>query len=357
MRRWLSNLAVMALAAALPCLVAEALLRVAAPPADTPQLFRRLPSAAEWSGQPHARGLHAGVPVSFNGLGLRDAERAPRPAAGAYRILALGDSVTFGMGVAQEQTYPRQAEALLNGRGGAGPQVEVLNMGMPGYNTLHELALLKESGLALEPDMVVVGFLYNDIEPSSGQRESPGAQRESSSAERESSSFRPVLNDSLLWLKKHSLLVAWASPRLGGLLRPLGFSSLGQVGSVKDQYVEGNPQWQAVRAALLEMQRLTRERGIELVVMIIPAMARFDDAAYPIKEYHQAVAAFCRGQGIRTLDLLPAFWGMDGTRFWISATDGHPNAQGQRIIAQALAGYVAPLLAPRAIHTRAGAGR
>jgi len=55
-------------------------------------------------------------------------------------------------------------------------------------------------------------------------------------------------------------------------------------------------------------------------------MAKFSDATYPIKEYHQAVAAFCHSNGIKVLDLLPAFWGGDGTQYWISATDGHPNA-------------------------------
>jgi lysophospholipase L1-like esterase len=80
--------------------------------------------------------------------------------------------------------------------------------------------------------------------------------------------------------------------------------------------------------------------------MIIPAMTRFTDAVYPIKEYHQAVARFCAENGIKWLDLLPAFWGLDGSQMWISPTDGHPNARGQRVIAQALAAFLAPALPP-----------
>jgi lysophospholipase L1-like esterase len=338
--KWLVNITVMLVAAAIPCALGEVWLRLIAPPADTAELFRKLSSPVEWSGRPHARGLHTGVPVAFNSLGLRDAERTPQPAPGALRILAIGDSVTFGMGVAQEQTYPRQLEMLLSRE--RGMPVEVLNMGMPGYNTRHQLAQLRELGLSLQPKVVVLGFLYNDVEPSSAQRSATPPQEERSLLRQAQS----TINAGTLWLKKNSLFFAWLTPRLGIVLRPLGFKGFGQVGEVKDKYVDTNPQWRGVQQALLEMQRLTAERGIELVVMIIPAMAKFDDATYPIKEYHQAVAAFCRDRGIRHVDLLPAFWGLDGTRFWIHATDGHPNAEGQRIMAEALAKYLAPLLPP-----------
>lgn len=338
--KWLANLAVTALAALVPCLIAEAGLRVMAPPADSADMWRKLPSAVEWSGQPNGRGLHAGVPVAFNGFGYRDAERSPQPAPGTVRVLALGDSVTFGMGVAQERTYPRQAEVLLSAARGA--PVEVLNLGMPGYNTLHQLAQLRELGLGLQPKIVVVGFLYNDIELSSAQK-GEGVVKDQP-VESLPRKIKSGINGAYLWLKQHSLFVAWLSPRLANALRPLGVKGFGQVGEIKDQYVDSNPNWRRMQQALLEMKQLTAERGIELVVMIIPAMAKFSDATYPIKEYHQAVAGFCRSNGIKVLDLLPAFWGGDGTQYWISATDGHPNAQGQKIIAEALAAYLAPLL-------------
>lgn len=133
-------------------------LRWVAPPENTPGLFRKLDgSPMEWSGTPHARGVHFGVPVAFNSLGLRDAERSPAPEPGTVRILALGDSVTFGMGVPEADTSPRRLESLLNAA--PGPRVEVRNMGTPGYNTLQELAQLREVGLGLRPDLVVVGYL------------------------------------------------------------------------------------------------------------------------------------------------------------------------------------------------------
>jgi len=344
------NGALAVVAAAVPCLVAETALRLLAPPPDTPGLFAKVPSEVEWSGVPNARGRFAGVPVSFNRLGLRDRDRSPERTPGTIRIIALGDSVTFGLGVAEEDAFPRVTESLLNAsrRDGLSP-VEVLNFGMPGYNTVHELAQLRETGLAFHPDVVVVGFLYNDVEPSTAQGRRLGRtthQPHDAAANALSLGrrLRSSINSSVTYLKEHSLFFGWLSPRLGAVLRPLGAKGFGQVGEIKDQYVDSNLDWQWARAALLDLKKSCEEKRIRLVVLVIPAMARFTDSSYPIKEYHEALDRFCRDHAFTCLDLLPAFWGLDGTRFWISASDGHPNAQGHRIIAEALARFLSPLL-------------
>jgi lysophospholipase L1-like esterase len=351
--RWLTNAVVVLVAAALPCVALEVWLRATALPPDTPNLFVRLPPPVEWSGRPLARGTHSGVPVAFNQHGLRDRERSLEPAAGTTRVLVLGDSVTFGMGVPFEDTYPARTEARLNASLGGAATVEVLNFGIPGYNTLHSLAQLRELGLAFRPDIVVVGFLYNDVELSTRQRES-GASASTGASTPSAPSFgrslKSAVNAGVLYLKQNTYFFPWLTPRLGMALRPLGFSGFGQVGEFKDQYADSNPNWQRMRSALLEMQALGGEYDFDLALMIIPAMARFDDAGYPLKEYHQAVLSFGRESGIASLDLLSAFWGLDGTQLWISPTDGHPNARGHQIMADALADFLAPLVHKHIAH-------
>ncbi|MGQ0736172.1 MAG: SGNH/GDSL hydrolase family protein [Acidobacteriota bacterium] len=110
---------------------------------------------------PNYDGWFAGVPTRINNLGFRDDRDfslAKGPAT--FRILVLGDSVTFGHG--SVHTYPRLLEdALRLWR----PEVDwqVWNLGVPGYNTSQELAHLLDVGPQFQPDLVVVGFFENDL--------------------------------------------------------------------------------------------------------------------------------------------------------------------------------------------------
>jgi len=110
---------------------------------------------------PGAHGHFWESDVHVNSLGFRGDEVAATPAPGTNRILALGDSTTFGYGVGAEEAWPAVLERLLAQAPGA-PPVEVLNLGIPGYDTLNEAARLAGRGLALDPDLALVGYCLND---------------------------------------------------------------------------------------------------------------------------------------------------------------------------------------------------
>ncbi len=101
-----------------------------------------------------------GVTFEINALGLRGPEVVKPKPPGVFRILVLGDSVTLGYGVPEEASYPRVLEQLA--RGG---RVEVINAGTSGHHTIDQVGFLEHYGLALEPDLVVTGFTYSDLEP------------------------------------------------------------------------------------------------------------------------------------------------------------------------------------------------
>jgi hypothetical protein len=108
-------------------------------------------------------GWFAGVPVHINRLELRDPREydlAKRPHT--FRILMLGDSVTFGHGSVSEHSYPYLLEQRLEAWR-SDVDWEVWNAAVPGYNTSQELAQLLEVGPRFQPDLVVVGFFENDL--------------------------------------------------------------------------------------------------------------------------------------------------------------------------------------------------
>ena len=96
--------------------------------------------------------------VHINSAGLRGKSDVPiakepdRP-----RVLVFGDSFTFGDEVRDEEAYPAVLGELL-------PEAEVINFGVHGYGHDQMLLLLREEGLRYEPDLVVLGFVRDDME-------------------------------------------------------------------------------------------------------------------------------------------------------------------------------------------------
>src|SRR5207253_3371467 len=78
--------------------------------------------------------------VRINSLGFRGTEITRQPAPGTLRVLALGDSQTFGNGLDLSETWPQQLEERL--QGARGERWEVVNGGIPGTDTWqHEIVL------------------------------------------------------------------------------------------------------------------------------------------------------------------------------------------------------------------------
>ena len=100
-------------------------------------------------------------------LALAAALVAQSRAETPLRLLAFGDSLVHGYGLAGGETFPEQLEAALQGEGLA---VEVLNGGNSGDTTAAGLARL-DWALADRPDAVIVELGANDglrgIDPNS----------------------------------------------------------------------------------------------------------------------------------------------------------------------------------------------
>ncbi len=111
---------------------------------------------------PNTRMSVWGDTFSSNGLGYRE---GPVPkAADTYRVLFVGDSWAYGMGVTLRESFPHQFAAIANNNAGLEKQITAWNLSLPGYNAINELAALEAFFDLLEPDAVVLCPTTNDID-------------------------------------------------------------------------------------------------------------------------------------------------------------------------------------------------
>jgi hypothetical protein len=100
-----------------------------------------------------------------NDIGYRTVSLAKPKPAGTYRVAFIGDSWTFGMGVSEAASFPRQVEELARQLGaGNGRRVQAVNLGLPGYNTANEIAALDFFWERVRPDAVVLCPTSNDAD-------------------------------------------------------------------------------------------------------------------------------------------------------------------------------------------------
>ena len=117
-------------------------------------------TALGWEGIPHYSGSPYGTKVRLNSMGFRSEEWGPRSAR-AFRILYIGDSLTFGYGIDYEKTFPCRTARILSEKAGGIP-IETCNAGVPGYSSFQGLKVLERLCDAVRPDAVVWEFGYND---------------------------------------------------------------------------------------------------------------------------------------------------------------------------------------------------
>ena len=100
--------------------------------------------------------------VITNSIGIRDTEHSLQPIPGIKRVLAIGDSQTFGNGLELSDTWPKQLETQLNLLNND-LHFEVINSGLPGSDTWQHEVILERMITNYRPDVVILAFYVNDV--------------------------------------------------------------------------------------------------------------------------------------------------------------------------------------------------
>ncbi|HVR70228.1 MAG TPA: SGNH/GDSL hydrolase family protein [Vicinamibacteria bacterium] len=250
-----------------------------------------------------------------NAIGYRDLERAVARPPGVRRVVSLGDSFAWGAGVEFDDAYPQRLERGLNRR--RGEPWEVVNLALPGMNTVDHAAQLEQEGMAYGPDLVLLGFVLNDSEDATAAETRRAADWEEAPAGPRGG---PLDRSALFRLVRTRL---WATAE-----------NRRRVSSYRSMYAEDAPGWLAARRALRSMGALCRTRGVPIVVAIFPLFGNPLDEAYPFPEVHRQVAEAAAEAGAKVIDLLPAYRGLRWELLVVDgAADEHPNEIAHRIAA------------------------
>lgn len=100
--------------------------------------------------------------VVTNEAGFRGRAFVAAKAARTVRVVGLGDSVMFGLGLDESETFLARLGDRLSA---SHPSVawETLNLAVPGYNTVNEVATLSARGLGYAPDLVILHVVTDDL--------------------------------------------------------------------------------------------------------------------------------------------------------------------------------------------------
>ncbi len=243
----------------------------------------------------------------FNPQGFRGVPVEPVKPPGVFRIIALGDSNTFGWAVDDGANWPSQLQRLFTG---SHKGVEVINAGVWGYSSFQGLRRLKEI-LPFNPDLVLVSFGGNDA--------------------------HQVLVPDAEYVKRHDRI-----ERLARLTRRLRLAQLAVAGWDRLEMATGTTGRLVPRVTLdeysshlREIVRLARARGIQVVLLTRPFMGSSTDPTLwktYAPAFNQATLDTGRGENTLVIDVYRLF--RDHPQYFDD--EAHFGVEGNRVAAELL---------------------
>lgn len=283
------------------------------------QVYRSVVSGAE---------VHR-VAVRTSSTGLRGGD--PDPQHALPRILGIGDSLTFGQGVEEEDTFLQVFARRASRR------VEVLNAGVPSWNLASEVAWLRELGWAQAPDLVLVCTYVNDGEPS--------VMLPPEGADRPILLLAPEWAEHLSGLRARSNLVNLFARRLDRTRTEQAWASVKASrrkpqGSYLDE-LRGEIDRVALRRQYALLKASCDERGIPCLVVMLPVLV--DGRADPGTDLVDQLASAATSAGLGVLRVDRALDGLTPFDRYVLPSDQHPSRAAHAAIGKSLAAEIARL--------------
>jgi hypothetical protein len=275
--------------------------------------------------------------VEVNSLGLRGPELGPS-SRGERRILFLGDSLTYGQGVGDLETVPAALEHALRECDSGHPWT-VVNAGHRAYGTAQELGLLEELGERVGPEVVVLGWYWNDV--------SERDVRATYESFRELGEFVFDTGDRLEGLER-VLWYAQEYPRRSALVM-LAHDLFVPKGRLYSPEVHEQGM-QRLSGLLARFRETCMRLGAAPVMAVFPDRHRLEGSE-ATRPFEERAAALGRERELLVVELLPALVPLHAARGRLPVLpfDGHYDAEANR----AMGAYLAERLLALGVPERA----
>jgi len=242
---------------------------------------------------------------TINSGGFRGREYSVEKPEEVYRIVVLGDSFTFGLGLNDNETFSYHLEQLLNEKNISGKRFEVLNFGVSGYNTVQEVAMLKMKALKYLPDMVIIAHQGNDIEDICEIKEMEQKLYEKHLVEHDFINNTFFTESAYFYHKSLELYYS-----------KIGKKSFDEV-------------FQIVQVPMQELYNLSLSQNFSLMIVHFPV-------GYREREQSEWLSNFSTRNGICYLDLIDAYKTKNLYSEILHPKDTHPNPYANRFFAEYL---------------------
>jgi lysophospholipase L1-like esterase len=302
---------------------------------------------------PGASGRVWGTDIKINSQGFRGPEPSSNPAT--QRVIVLGDSIAFGNNLPLEDTFSFQLQQRLVSQG---RNVEILNFGVGGYDTLQEVSLLEIRGLQYHPALVVVAYCLNDISIASLNLEHIQRMQTPRSSFLYESRLAQLISASIETIRTKNWLKHMNDPQVFHREYENQIDPIGNEESELLDLMKQAPKWPSttwygdrdrvgrLRFGFRRLARISQANGFPVVIMIVPLLLD-KGGAYSHRAAHRIVEMEARRAGFDTIDLTDKFMRAGMGNLELSLGDIiHPNKAGHTIMADSLSAFIDEHLKP-----------
>ncbi len=294
-------------------------------------------------------------PLRTDKNGFRNCGKSYDPNSDVVRILIIGDSYTIGLAYPDDKIFTSLLEEQLNTSGISSKKVEVFNMASPAWGTEQQFMCLKNYGLGIKPDYLLLMTCPNDIRETYCKR-----YAELVNGDLHFNSLPFTTEEITKWkcsnyscvyqfLQKEVLHTHYGTFAMLNEKFKFNFGKEDETNwdrpmFLKTRFTELEEAWNLYGKFLQEIRENCAKQGIKFAVSSTPFVIEFDDTmkqdtATQAGMVARQIEEYCQKISVPYLNIAPYFNQTGNPQSCFLKSDQHFSLAGHEVTAKALKSY------------------